>query len=150
MRRFAVSVFCISVLSALSAFVTFQVVGPPDRSVPCDPESLSEHHVCFSTVESWPADEVLWVDARPREDWEEDGVEGSILINDQEDWLDFEFGFMSKMNDDFHPKIVVYCNQSGCGSSKYVAEMLREKFSEVMGCEVFVLEGGITSIQESK
>lgn len=145
--RLAETVFCVCLLSSVAAFITFQIIGEPDRSVACDQASLPENFVCLPTVREWDSSEILWVDARPRDQWEEDGVEGSVLINDQEDWTDLEFNFMGKMNEDFKPIVVVYCNQSGCGSSKYVANQLREKHAEALEFQVFVLEGGINALR---
>ncbi|MGB0644539.1 MAG: rhodanese-like domain-containing protein [Akkermansiaceae bacterium] len=136
-----------SILSSLGAFITFQIVGEPDRSVACEQASLPEYFVCLSTIRELNPDQILWVDARPRKQWEENGVDGSILLNDQEDWIDLEFNFMGKMNEDFKPIVVVYCNQSGCGSSKYVARQLREKHAEALGFQVLVLEGGINALK---
>lgn len=148
MKRLAVTTFCVSFLSSLAAFITFQMVGSPDRLVACGQDSLPEHFVCLSTVREWNSDEVLWVDARPRDQWQKDGVDGSVLVNDQEDWIDLEFFFMEKMNEAYKPIVIVYCNQSGCGSSKYVADQLREKYSEALGFQVFVLEGGINALKQ--
>lgn len=150
MKRFVLSVVVVTLLSAMASFVTYKVVGPPDRTVRCDQESLPEHFVCLATVRSWPADEVMWVDARSKGEWQKNGVEGSVLVNDQEDWIELEFGFMSKMNEEFKSRVVVYCNQAGCGSSKYVAKQLREKHSETFGFQVFVLNDGIKAILGEK
>ncbi|MDA7886824.1 rhodanese-like domain-containing protein [bacterium] len=150
MKRLAVTIFCVSLLSSLAAFITFQVIGGPDRSVACDQAALPEYFVCLSTVRNWDESDILWVDARPRGQWEEDGIEGSVLVNDQEDWIDLEVGFMSKMIEQLKPIVVVYCNQSGCGSSKYVANQLREKHAEALGFQVFVLEGGVNALRKEK
>ena len=150
MRRLAVTLFCVSLLSSLAAFITFQVIGGPDRSVACNQAALPEYFVCLSTVRNWDESDILWVDARPRGQWEEDGIEGSVLVNDQEDWIDLEVGFMSKMIEQLKPVVVVYCNQSGCGSSKYVANQLRKKHAEALGFQVFVLEGGVNALREQK
>jgi rhodanese-related sulfurtransferase len=150
MKRLAVTIFCVSLLSSLAAFITFQVIGGPDRSVACDQAALPEYFVCLSTVRKWDESDILWVDARPRGQWEEDGIEGSVLVNDQEDWIDLEVGFMSKMIEQLKPIVVVYCNQSGCGSSKYVANQLRQKHAEALGFQVFVLEGGVNALREEK
>jgi len=147
MKRLVKTIFCVSILSSLGAFLTFQIVGEPDRSVACEQGSLPEYFVCLSTIRELDPDQILWVDARPRKQWEENGVDGSILLNDQEDWIDLEFNFMGKMNEDFKPIVVVYCNQSGCGSSKYVARQLREKHAEALGFQVLVLEGGINALK---
>jgi hypothetical protein len=58
--------------------------------------SLPEYFVCLSTIRELNPDQILWVDARPRKQWEENGVDGSILLNDQEDWIDLEFNFMGR------------------------------------------------------
>jgi rhodanese-related sulfurtransferase len=118
--------------------------------VACDPADLPEHHVCLSTVREWPEDEVLWVDARPREKWQDDGVEGSILINDQEEWMMMVPELIGQMAIAPRPRVVVYCDQEGCGSSKYVANQLRKEHAGPLGFEVFVLYGGIAALQEEE
>lgn len=150
MKGFLLSLTALVFLSGAAALVTYRVVGPPDRSVACNPEDLPEHHVCLATVREWPPEEVLWVDARPRKDWERDGVEGAILLNDQEEWLDLEPEFVFQMTMEPKPRVVVYCNQSGCGSSKDVANRLRERHAEALGFEVFVLHGGARALQEEE
>lgn len=150
MKRLLFSLVALTGLSGLAALITWKVVGEPDRSVVCDPAKLPEHFVCLAAVRKWPAEDLLWVDARPRADWEKDGVAGSVLVNDQEDWLDLEPEFMMNMMVETKPKVVVYCNQSGCGSSKYVAEQLRERHAQSLGFEVFVLEGGVKALLEEK
>lgn len=144
MKRLLISFGCLTSLSAGMAYATWLFLGPPDRSVVCAQAELPEYFVCLKTVERWPQDEVLWVDARPREDWEKDGREGSVLVNDQEDWFDLEAGFMQMIG--VQTKILVYCNRSGCGSSKYVADQLRSRHAETFGFEVFVLEGGAKAL----
>ena len=146
MKRLLASFAGLLGLSAGMSCVTWKVVGPPDRSVACLQSELPEHFVCLETVKSWPQDELLWVDARPRADWEENGVAGAILLNDQEEWLDLEPNFMMNMMMETRSKVVVYCNRSGCGSSKYVANQLRERHAETLGFEVYVLEGGVKAI----
>lgn len=137
-------------LSCLMSFFTWRIIGPPDRSVKCDQASLPEHFVCLATVESWEKEETLWVDARPRADWKRDGLEGSVLLNDQEDWVDLEPEFVLRILSEPKPRVVVYCNQSGCGSSKYVAEQLRARHSSNLGFEVYVLEGGVKALKGAK
>lgn len=151
MKKLLLSLVGITVLSGLAAIATWKIVGPPDRGVPCDPESIPESHVCLATVRDWVADEVLWVDARPRDYWQKDGVAGSILVNDQEDWFEMEEPFVMAVFGDgskIKSKVVVYCNQEGCSSSTYVADRLREKHGDAMGFEVFVLHGGVKALQE--
>lgn len=150
MKRLVFSLAAIFLLGGAAAFVTWKVVGPPDRTVVCDPLDLPPHHVCLSTVRSWSPDEILWADARPREDWKKDGVAGSILVNDQEDWDQMEEQFVMTIFGDgsgARNKVVVYCDQSGCSSSTYVAERLRERHGETLGFQVFVLHGGVKALR---
>lgn len=140
MKSFFLSCVVITALSCAAGFVTWKVVGLPDRSVSCDPSLLEEHFVCLSTVRSWPAESILWVDARSREEWEGNGVEGSILMNDQEIWDDFVAGFLNATLLGDKRKVVVYCNQTGCGASNYVAKKLRENHAD--GMEIWVLDNG--------
>ena len=146
MKRLFVSLLVLTGLSGVASLVTWQLVGPPDRSVACHQADLPKHSVCLSTVRTWPVGEILWVDARPRADWEKDGLDGSVLMNDQEDWLDLEPEFMMQMMLATRPTVVVYCNQSGCGSSKYIADQLRSRHADALGFQVYVLEGGIKAL----
>lgn len=147
MKSFVVSTLAIVVLSAAAAMGTWWVVGAPDRSVPCDLSELEEHEVCLATVRTWEPTEILWVDARPRAAWEKNGVEGSILMNELEDWNDLEEGFMMKALMGSGLKVVVYCDQEGCGSSKYVANRLRERHGKELALEVYVLKGGFKAVR---
>ena len=150
MKRLVFSLVAILQLSGAAAFVTWKVVGAPDRTVDCNPQDLPANHVCLSTVRSWSSDEILWVDARPRKDWQGDGVTGSILVNDQEDWDLMEEQFVMTIFGDgsgTRNRVVVYCNQSGCSSSTYVADRLRERHGETLGFQVFVLHGGVKALR---
>jgi hypothetical protein len=150
MKRLFFSLLGICLLSAAAAYVTYLVVGPPDRSVECDQGSLPEHHVCLSTVREWPDGDILWIDARPKEDWESNGVEGSILINEKVDPEDWGWELLSRMNESPRSKVVVYCNKTGCGSSKYVADLVRKDHAQDGSFEVFVLEGGFKALSSEK
>ena len=150
MKNLIFAMVAISVLSGVAAFVTWKIVGPPDRSVVCDPVDLPAHHVCLATVREWNPREILWVDARPRESWKEDGVAGSVLVNDLENWDDLEEQFMMTIFGDgsgARKRVVVYCNQSGCSSSTYVADRLRERHGEALGFETYVLHGGVKALK---
>ena len=146
MKSFIIALGSLVVLSAAAGLITWKVVGAPDRAIPCDPESLPEHQVCLSTIRNWPEDAILWVDARPRAEWKKNGVKGSVLVNDLEEWFDLEPEFMMQMMGNPRAKVVVYCNQAGCGSSKYVANQLRERHAGTLNFEVHVLQGGIKAL----
>ncbi len=150
MKGFVIALFSLVILSGLAGLVTWRIVGAPDRSIPCDPENLPADHVCLSTIREWPEEGILWVDARPRAEWEKNGVQGSVLVNDVEEWFELEPEFMMQMMGHPRPKVVVYCNQEGCGSSKYVANQLRERHAMALGFEVHVLQGGIKALLAEK
>ena len=124
--------------AVLAAGVMWLVTGGPDRTVPCDPATLEDGYVCLETVMTAP-EGVLWVDARPRALWERNGMAGSILLTDDaaEDWdsLLAEAGERLVTAE----RVVVYCGQEGCGSSKAVAAKIRESG---LAPEVKVLFGG--------
>lgn len=153
MKRLVLS-FCVLMgLSAFAALVTWGIVGSPDRAVSCLEEELEEYHVCLETVREWDAGTVLWVDARKREDWKEDGLEGSVLVNELEDWNEMVAEFATAVFGDGEVKqrVVVYCNKAGCKSSKVVSDRLREEMAGQFGFEVFVLQGGVKALkQENK
>ena len=150
MKRLIISIFTLLGLSAVAALVTWGVVGSPDRSVSCLEEELEEHQVCLETVREWDAKTVLWVDARKRDKWQEDGVEGSVLVNEEDDWNEMESEFATAVFGDGEVKqrVVVYCNKAGCKSSSEVSKRLREGMAEQFGFEVFVLHGGIKALKQ--
>lgn len=146
MKRLIFGALAISLLSLGAAALTWWIVGPPDRSVPCNTSNLEKGHVCLETVLSWEAGSYLWVDARLRNIWSKNGVPGSVLLTDDntEDYDSLIDRFMTAVfrEGDIYPKVVIYCNEAGCGSSKAIANQLREGLASDLGFEVYVLHGG--------
>ncbi len=127
----------IVLLSTIAAAITWGVAPPPDETA-CDPTTLKKGEIC---LESIPTDkEVLWIDARPRSDWERDGIEGSILWNyeDGEDFKEMEQQAALKIFTT--PYVVVYCSDKGCGTSRKLADHIIEELQ--LPAEVHVLHGG--------
>ena len=89
-----------------------------------------------ATVRAW-GDRVLWVDARPRQEFEHDHLEGAVLLNEDE-WNDLIANFLNEWDPDV--PIVVYCGGGGCQASKAVAARLR---TELQLENVHVLKGGL-------
>ncbi len=102
---------------------------------PWSEDSLAEGEVNLAVVDAWD-EEVLWVDARSRDDYEEAHVPGALLLN-EDAWDDLLFDFFDR----WHPgrKVVVYCGSRGCRASHQVAERLREETGDD---EIYVLHGG--------
>jgi len=91
--------------------------------------------VSVAQAKGW-GDAVLWVDARPEEDFARGHVPGAMLLN--EDQWDAQLRtFLTAWSPE--RKMVVYCSRQSCSASHAVAERLR---NEVGLKNVYVLEGG--------
>jgi rhodanese-related sulfurtransferase len=137
-------------LAVIAAFAlaaaggTWWIKGPPLRTLACDPASLKADEVCLQQI---PADAgVLWVDARTRDEWLLNGLEGSVLWNldPAEDMQAFEAEVAVRIVDT--PRVIVYCGDESCGVSRQVAERIR---ALGLGAEVSVLFGGWRSLSEA-
>lgn len=126
-------------ISLTASAISYRIVGPPDRSVRCDPASLKPHEICLDDVMSRWQGKVLWVDARPRKEWEADGVPGSILWNVEpsEDGLKFEADAMAHLVES--PPVIVYCHEGSCGLSLQVVDKI---LNLGVVTEVYALHGG--------
>jgi rhodanese-related sulfurtransferase len=120
------------------------VKGPPQRALVCDPAAIAPDEVCLQEI---PADAaVLWVDARPRAEWEQNGLSGSVLWNldPSEDMTVFEAETAMRIMET--PRVIVYCGDENCGVSRQVAERIR---ALGLGAEVSVLHGGWRALAEA-
>jgi rhodanese-related sulfurtransferase len=79
---------------------------------------------------------VIWVDARPEEEFEREHVPNAVLLNEDR-WNEL----LPQMLAGWSPekRVVVYCSSQSCGSSREIARRLRE---EARLPNVFVLGGG--------
>lgn len=131
-------------LSGAAAVGTWAVTGGPDVEAVCDPADLKEGYICFADAAKLPG--VVWVDARTRELWLQNGHPGSVLLTDHpsED-------FPSLMSEAFEnlasaESVVVYCATEGCGSSEPVAQKIKE-LGLLPEDQIFVLAGGWKALQ---
>ena len=81
-------------------------------------------------------DNVIWVDARPDEDFNRDHVPGAISLNEDR-WNELLPQFLAAWSPE--KKVVVYCSSQSCNLAVEVAHRLRD---EAQLKNVFVLEGG--------
>lgn len=134
----------IGIISSLAAGGTFLVKGPPARKFVCDPATLKPDEICLQQISL--ADEILWVDARSRKDWEKNGFPGSVLWNlePQEDLQAFEAEVAIRILET--PRVIVYCGSEACGLSREVAGRIR---ALQLGAEVSVLHGGWRALSEA-
>ncbi len=133
-------------LALLAAGATLIVKGPPHRGVACDPATLQPDEVCLGDVMAPGSGEVLWVDARPRKDWQESGLPGSLLWNldPREDLQLFEAELAMRIIE--VPRVIVYCGDENCGASRQVAKQIRDLG---LGGEVSVLYGGWRALRDA-
>lgn len=83
------------------------------------------------------ASEVLWIDARTRQAYEQGHLPGALLLN-QEEWGDLMFEHQFTLSAAIDQVVVVYCDGSGCTRSADIAQRLRE----LLGLDpVYVLQG---------
>jgi len=81
--------------------------------------------------------DVIWLDARSAEDYAKGHIEGAIHF-DEGDWSDALGELMQAWLPDPRP-IIIYCADEACGTSKRVAEQLRDDLPEA---EIYHLKGG--------
>ena len=79
---------------------------------------------------------VIWVDARPEEEFARDHVPGALSLNEDR-WNELLPQFLAAWSPG--KKVVVYCSAESCDLAREVAERLRK---EAQIPDVFVLEGG--------
>jgi rhodanese-related sulfurtransferase len=79
---------------------------------------------------------VIWVDARPDEEFARDHVSGALSLNEDR-WNELLPQFLAVWSPG--KKVVVYCSSLSCNTSREVARRLRK---EAQLTDVFVLEGG--------
>ena len=134
----------IAAVSLAAAGGTYWIKGAPSRLFRCDPASLKPDEVCLESIASGL--EVVWVDARPRAEWEKNGVPGSLLWNldPAEDMQAFEAAVAARVVTT--PRVIVYCGDENCGVSRQVAMHIR---ALDLGAEVSVLRGGWRALSEA-
>jgi rhodanese-related sulfurtransferase len=79
---------------------------------------------------------VLWIDARPEEQFASGHVPGALLLN-EDDWNSLLRPVLDAWS--LERKLVVYCSRQSCNASHAVAERLRK---EAGLKNVYVLQGG--------
>jgi rhodanese-related sulfurtransferase len=136
--KMVLQILVVVALALAGAGATWLILGPPDRGVVCDAAKLEPGEVCLESLKA-DAGEILWIDARPRADWTRDGVPGSILVTDHRDEnLDVLIAeaFPRLVG---AKRVVIYCSDVGCGTSKMIAKTLRELEA---GPQIVYLHGG--------
>jgi len=139
-----VQLAALTAISVSAAGVSWLVKGPSEETAlhQCDPSNLKGDEICLNDVTG----KVLWVDSRPRQEWEDNGLEGSILWNldPNENQQTFEADSAIKVME--ADLVVVYCESQACGTSRQVADLIRNL---QLGPRVKVLHGGWDALKDS-
>jgi rhodanese-related sulfurtransferase len=91
--------------------------------------------VSVDQARQWGAT-VIWVDARPDDEFARDHVPDAISLNEGR-WNELLPQFLAAWSPE--KKVVVYCSAQSCDLAREVAERLRK---EAQLPDVFVLNGG--------
>jgi rhodanese-related sulfurtransferase len=96
---------------------------------------LPSELVTLDQARTWGGN-LIWVDARPDEEFARDHVPGAQSLNEDR-WNELLPQFLAVWSPG--RKVVVYCSAESCDLAREVAERLRK---EAQIPDVFVLEGG--------
>lgn len=108
-------------------------------------EPLRDDELSMKIIqERWKGD-VLWIDARPQEQFDEGHVPGALLLNEQK----FEeqlVTYLDTLQTNTRP-IIVYCSAAKCDASRHVLEHLKQ----LLPIEnAFVLKGGWKAWEDAR
>jgi len=91
--------------------------------------------VTVEQAHAW-GDILIWVDARPDDEFAADHVPGAFSLNEDR-WSELLPQFLPNWSPG--KKVVVYCSAQSCNAARDVAKRLRD---EAQLKDVFVLQGG--------
>ena len=119
-----------------------QAVYYRDR-VSWDAPAVAKDEVTLEQAQNWGAS-VLWVDARPAEQFEREHIPEAVSLNEDQ-WDEL----LPQMLATWSPErqIVVYCSSQSCAASHEVARRLRD---EAGLKNIYVLHGGWEGWQAAK
>lgn len=130
-------------LSAAAAWATHQW-HPRAPALYLIQEPLRNDEVSMQTIEErWKGD-VLWIDARPQEQYDAAHVPAALLLNEQK----FEeqlFSYLDTLQSNTKP-IIFYCSAAKCEASRTVMERLKQMLPIE---NAFILKGGWQAWQQA-
>ena len=113
--------------------------------IPWQSRVAESDFVEVQTARDWGAN-VIWVDARPSDEFERDHVPGAVSLNEDR-WGEGLAQFLAK---DWVPekKIVVYCSAASCNLAEDVARRLGQEAK--LPNDIRILKGGWEAWLEKK
>jgi rhodanese-related sulfurtransferase len=121
-----------------------QAVYMRDR-VPWQAPAIAEGEVTLAQAQAW-GDTVMWIDARPAEQYENEHIPNAILLNEDR-WDELLPQFFEAWSPE--KRLVIYCSSLSCAASHEVARRLKEAAPQLAE-NVFVLHGGWETWQEAQ
>ena len=100
-------------------------------------EPPREDEVTVEQIRERWRDDVLWLDARPRDQYDKAHVPGALPLNEQE-FDELLLGLLDRLQTNTKP-VVIYCGGARCEASRKVRERLLEVVS-IDQCRI--LKGG--------
>ncbi len=136
MKQALIQAFVLSVLAAVAATAAFQL-HPRAPALYLVQEPLKADEVGLKEIqERWKGD-VIWLDARPREQFDAGHIPGARVLNEQE--FDTQLLEMLDTLQAATKPIIIYCGGQKCEASRHVREKL---LTMVPVDECFILKGG--------
>jgi rhodanese-related sulfurtransferase len=107
------------------------------EKIPWQSRVAESDFVEVDTARGWGAN-VIWIDARPTDEFEREHVPGAVSLNEDR-WGE---GLSQFLATQWSPekKIVVYCSAASCNLAEDVARRLREEVK--LPNEIRILKGG--------
>lgn len=131
-------------LSAVAAWAT-HAWHPRAPALYLVQEPLRDDEVSMQVIqEKWKGD-VLWIDARPQEQFDAGHVPGALLLNEQK----FEeqlVSYLDTLQTNTKP-VIIYCSAAKCDASRHVLERLKQTLPVE---NTFVLKGGWRAWQAAR
>lgn len=100
-------------------------------------EPLRRDEISMQVIDERWKGEVLWIDARPQEQFDAGHVPGAVLLNEQR-FDEQLFGLLDTLQTNTKP-IVIYCGAARCDASRQILTRLKQTLPVE---NAFVLKGG--------
>ena len=144
MKTLFLQVLILVFLAAAAAMATYQW-HPLAPALYAIQEPLREDEVDVAEVQKRWAWQVIWLDARPRDQFEDEHIKSAMNLNEQE--FDQQLLEILDTLQTATKPVVIYCGGQKCEASRHV----REKLMSVVALdECYVLKGGWPAWQALK
>lgn len=136
MKTLVLQVALLLGLSAVAAWATY-LWHPRAPALYAIQEPLRADEITMTEVAKRWAGNVIWLDARPRDQYQARHVPGAMILNEQE--FDSQLLEILDTLQTANQPVIIYCGGQKCEASRHV----REKLLSVVALEdCFVLKGG--------